>query len=135
MFASSGIEEEDIQPAIGSCGDPDTITEGTIWVEEVIVHTGYAIGTQEYTTRYTIRTAKAKIELFLPHILKVDAELMYTTFISYRLGEFKYKPNWHLYKQEICLGQLLTEMVVLLEAQGSNKKLSICSFHTRSSHG
>ena len=93
MFASSGIEEEDIQPAIGSCGDPDTITEGTIWVEEVIVHTGYAIGTQEYTTRYTIRTAKAIIKLFLPHILKVNAELMYTTFISYRLREFKYKPN------------------------------------------
>ena len=65
MFASSGIEEEDIQPDIGSCGDPDTITEGTIWVDEVIVHTGYAIGTQEYAKRYTIRTAKAKVELFL----------------------------------------------------------------------
>ena len=50
MFANSGIEEEDIQPAITSCGDPNRITERTIWVEEVIVQNDYAIGTQKYAT-------------------------------------------------------------------------------------
>ena len=67
-----GIEEEDIQLPIGSCGEPDTIAEGKIWVEEVIVHTGYAIGTQEYAKRYTIRTAKAKVELFLQTCFSVQ---------------------------------------------------------------
>ena len=109
MFAWSGIEVEDIQPAIGSCDDPDTILECSIWVEEVIVHTGYAIGTWNtpsdiplerqkpklnYSCRPAIQSESARWLFHMqPHILKVDAELMYTTFISYRLGEFKYKPN------------------------------------------